>query len=128
MKEVCYYVAEDGKKFEDMYDCINYERQKMLEEVRDEFVFLDGCRKPIAIEDAKARDVEYIIIKTDRAAEIIGQIFDADGCYDPFDGVYEDCVGTWVYGILDKAYEWTKLELAIEQLQTLAWELNRGAE
>lgn len=129
MKKVCYYVAEDGKKFENMYECIDYERQKMLEEIRDEFVFLDCHKKPIAIEDARARDVDYIIIKTDQAAEVIGKMFDSDGCYNPFNEVYENCIGTWVYGdILDRGDEWIKLELAVEQLQTLIEELNKGAE
>ena len=129
MKEVRYYVAEDGKKFEDKYECLDYERQKMLEKVCDEFIFLDYHKNPIATEDARTDDVNYIVIKTDRAAEVVGKWFDSDGCLDPFDGVYEQCVGTWAYGdIFDKDDEWIKLELAVEQLQTLIEELNKGAE
>ena len=126
MTEVKYYVAEDGKKFEDMYECLEYERQKMLEKACDEFIFLDYHKKPIAIEEARTDNVEHIVIKTDRAAEVVGKWFDSDGCLDPFGGIYKDCVGTWVYGsILDRGDEWIKLELAVEQLQTLIAEINK---
>ena len=129
MKEIRYWVAEDGKKFEDKYECLDYEQQKMFGEVREEFVFLNHRKIPIAIENARTEDVDYIIIKTDRAAEVIGQWFEDNCCVNPFDRVYENCIGTWVYGdIFDKDDEWIKLELVIEQLQTLIKELNKGAE
>ena len=51
--------------------------------------------------------------------------FNDDGCIDPFDGFYEQCVGTWIWGEeIDKGDGWYKLELVIEPLQTLLEELN----
>lgn len=126
MKEVCYYVAEDGKRFNDRWDCIEYERQKQLEECKDEFVLLDYHKEKISLKDATTEKVCYIIIKTDRAAEVVGEWFSDDSCIDPFDGIYKECVGTWVYGEeIDKGDGWYKLELEIEQLQTLHNELNK---
>lgn len=126
MKEVCYYVADDGKKFDDRWECIEYERRKALEAHKDDFVFLNYRKEPIPIEEATTEDVMYIVVKSDNCAEAIGEWFDTDSCADPFDGVYCECVGTWVYGyVLDRGDEWLKLELEIEKLQTLINEVNQ---
>lgn len=126
MIEICYYQADDGKRFDDRWECQQYERQKQLEECRDEFIFLDYHREPLALKDATTESVTYIIIKTDRAAEVVGNWFNDDGCFDPFDGIYEQCVGTWVYGeVIDKGDEWLKLENEIEKLQNLLEIVNR---
>ena len=129
MKEIYYCVAEDGTKFDDRWDCIAYERQLNLKKHKDDFIFLDHRKDVIPIEEVTTAEVIYIIIKNDRCAEAISKWFTNDACVDPFDGVYEQCVGTWVYGeAIDRGDEWVKLELAVEQLQTLIWELNKGAE
>lgn len=126
MREICYYEANDGKRFDDRWDCIQYERQKQLEECKDEFIFFDDHREKLAFEDATTENVIYIIIKTDRAAEVVGHWFRDDCCVDPFGGLYKNCVGTWVYGeIIDKGDDWFKLETEIKNLQNLLEELNR---
>jgi hypothetical protein len=126
MKEICYYLADDGKKFDDRWECIEYERRVNLEKHKDEFQFFDYHKKPIPIEEATTEDVMFIVVKSDNCAEVIGDWFNSDGCEDPFDGVYCECVGTWVYGdIIDKGDEWFKLELEIEKMQTLIAEVNK---
>jgi hypothetical protein len=126
MQEICYYVADDGKKFDDRWDCIEYERRKVLETHKDEFQFFDYRKQPIPIEEATTENVTYIIVKSDKCVEAIGNWFDNDGCRDPFEGVYCECVGTWVYGdAIDRGDEWLKLELEIEKLQTLIAEVNQ---
>ena len=126
MKEVHYYVADDGKRFDQEWECVEYERKKEFEEYKDEVVFLDYYKKPIPLEEINTDRVEYIIVKTDRVAEAIGKWFNEDGAIDPFYGTYEGCVGTWVYGeIIDKGDVWYKLELEIEKMQTLLNEVNR---
>lgn len=130
MKEVCYYVAEDGKRFDDRWDCIAYERQVTLNKNKDDFIFLDCNKEVIPIEEAKTDNICYIIIKNQRCAPAIGSWFETDGCFDPFDGMYDKTVkGTWVWGeIIELGDEWIKLEFEIEKLQTLIKELNKGAE
>lgn len=126
MKEICYYLADDGKRFDDRWECIEYERRKALEAHKDEFIFLDYHKNVIPIEQATTESVMYIVVKSESCTEAIGDWFNSDGCEDPFDGVYCECVGTWVYGeIIDKGDEWFKLELEIEKLQTLIEELNQ---
>ena len=126
MKEICYYLADDGKKFDDRWECIAYERQKTLEAHKDEFQFFDYYKKPIPIEEATTDLVMYIVIKSDNCAEAIDDWFNGDDCESPFEGKYCECVGTWVYGdIIDNGDGWFKLELEIEKMQTLIAEVNQ---
>ena len=126
MKEVRYWLAEDNTMFDDEYDCIRYERKKKLENCKDDFIFYDEQKNIIFPEDAtNAEEVSIVVIKTPDAAKYVGDWFNSDGCEDPFDGVYCECVGTWVYGdVIDRGDEWLKLELEIEKLQTLIAEVN----
>ena len=126
MIEIRFWQADDGTKFDDEYDCVQYERAKLLEKHKDEFKFFDYNKCPISLENATTENVHYIIIKSKCAAEVIGNWFNSDGCLDPFDGVYDECIGTWVWGeMIDQGDEWVKLELLAEQLQTLIAEINK---
>lgn len=126
MKEIHYYLANDGKKFDEEWDCIEYETQKALETHKDEFQFFNYCKEPIPIEKAIPDEVVYIIVKSDSGAEAIGNWFDHQGLLNPFDCVYCECVGTWVYGdIIDRGHKWLKLELEIQRLQNIVNEINK---
>ena len=126
MKEICYYVADDGKKFDDRWECIEYERRVNLEKHKNEFQFFNYRKEPIPIEEATTEDVTYIVVKSEECATAIGEWFKSDGCEDPFEGVCCECVGTWVYGdVIDRGSEWLKLELEIEQMQSLIAEINQ---
>ena len=126
MKEIRYWVADDGTKFDNRWDCIEYERKKALEAHKDKFQFFNYRKELIPVEEATTENVSCIVIKSDNCAKIIGEWFESDGCEDPFDGVYCECVGTWVYGdVIDRGDEWLKLELEIEKLQTLINEVNQ---
>ena len=126
MQEICYYLADDGKKFDNRWDCIEYEERKALEAHKDEFQFYNYDKKPMSIKRAVADDVTYIVVKSDNCAKTIDEWFINNRCVSPFEGVYCECVGTWVYGdVIDRGDEWFKLELEIEQLQTLINEVNQ---
>ena len=127
MKEICYFVADDGKKFDNRRDCIEYEREVSLEKHKDDFVFLDYRKNVIPIEQATTEEVMFIIVKNAKCVEVIGEWFESDSCQNPFKGFYCEIEGTWVYGdILNEGSdEWLKLELEIEKLQTLHKEINK---
>ena len=128
MQEICYYLADDGTKFDDRWECIEYERRKALEAHKDEFQFYDYHKEPIPVEKATPKDIVYIVVKSDNCTEAIGDWFDSDGCLDPFNGAYCECVGTWAYSdVIDKGGndKWFKLEHEIEKLQTLINEINK---
>lgn len=126
MEIIHYFLANDGKKFDDYWECVEYERRKALETHKDEFQFLNYRKELTPIEEASTENVAYIVIKSDNCAKAISNWFRDSGCDDPFDGVYCECVGTWVYGeVIDKGDKWFKLELEIEKLQTLIDEVNQ---
>jgi hypothetical protein len=127
MIEIRYWVAEDGTRFDDEYDCIQYERKKKLEEYKDDFVFYDEQLNIIFPEEANTEQVCIIVVKTHSVSEYIGEWFEYDGCENPFCGCeFGRQVGTWVYGdIINEGNEWIKLEDKIEKLQNLIEILNR---
>lgn len=124
MKEIRYWLANDDTKFDDEYDCIRYERKKKLENYKNDFIFYDEQKNIIFPEEANADQISIIVIKTPDAAKCVGEWFEDDGCLDPFDGMYGECVGTWVYGdLLEMGDEWIKLEAEIERLQNFLNEI-----
>ena len=127
MKEICYYVADDGTRFDDRWDCLAYEKRTKLNEWKDDFVFLNCSKEVIPIEEASVESICYIIIKNQRCAPAVGGWFDEDGYPDPFDGMYDKTVeGTWVWGeVIDKGDEYCLMEFEIEKLKTLIAEVNK---
>lgn len=54
MQEICYYLADDGKRFDNRWECIRYERKKKLEDYKEDFVFYDYNKCLIPPEEARA--------------------------------------------------------------------------
>ena len=127
MKEVTYWIAEDGTEFEDKCECEQYERQMILKEHKNDFVFYDFYQKPIPIEQATPDDICYILIKTPEAAECICDWFKKDDYYAPFETtIFEQAVGLWFFGECENYGNsgcWYKVEDEIERLQSLRNEL-----
>ena len=125
MIEIRFWQADDGKKFENEYDCIRYERKKKLEEYKDDFVFYDERKNIISPAKANTEKVCIIVVKTPAAAEYISEWFESDGYCSPFDGCeFGHEVGTWVYGdLVEMGDEWVKLEAEIERLQNFLAEI-----
>ena len=123
MKEVKYWIAEDGTKFEDKWECEQYEKQMILKEHKDDFAFYDYYKKPIPIEQATPDDICYILIKTSEAAECVCNWFERDDCYAPFESDnLNNAVGLWFYGEIEGYGNpecWYKVEDEIERLQSL---------
>ena len=123
MKEVKYWIAEDGTEFEDKLECEHYERQMILKEHKNDFVFYDFYQKPIPIEQATPDDICYILIKTPEAVECVCDWFESDDCYAPFEGCNsEQAVGLWFFGECEDYGNsgcWYKVEDEIERLQSL---------
>ena len=123
MKEVTYWIAEDGTEFEDKCECEQYERQMILKEHKNDFVFYDFYKKPIPIEQATPDDICYILIKTPEAVKCVCDWFESDDCYAPFESRnFEQAVGLWFFGECEgygNSDGWCKVEDEIERLQSL---------
>jgi hypothetical protein len=125
MIEIRFWQADDGKRFESEYECNRYERKTKLEMYKDDFVFYDEQKNIIIPEEADTEEVSIIVVKTPAAAEYIGEWFESDGYYSPFDGCeFGHEVGTWVCGeLVEMGDEWVKLEAEIERLQNFLAEI-----
>lgn len=122
MQEVRYWLADDGTKFEEEWDCVQYERQIKLKECNNDFVFYDYHKRVIPIEEASTDRVCYILIKTP-AADYVGEWFESDSCDNPFEGCgFGNEVGLWFYGESEdygRGDTWYRIETEIEKLQNL---------
>ena len=116
MKEIRYYVADDGTKFDKERECFNYEfTQKIKNMVGKDFKLFDGNYKEIidcaydCIYDAFA-----IQVLTIEGAKFLVEWADDYGTTMPFDNLDidnedEELLGTWVYDILGRE-DWTHLD------------------
>lgn len=126
MKEIIYYEAYDGTRFENAGECADYEQKIMLKQYKKDFKIFNCHRQEMNIDDENTTqdDVFYIIIKSPVAAEVVGKWFEYYGAENPFENcVWREAVGTWVY---DDSYEtegWYKLEKRLDELQTILTDL-----
>ena len=126
MKEIIYYEAYDGTRFEDAGECADYEQKAMLNQCKNDFRIFNYNREELDFNDENVTqdDVFYIIIKSPAAAEIVGKWFEFYGAENPFENcVWRDAVGTWAY---DDSYEtegWYKVEKELDRLQTILTDL-----
>ena len=127
MQEVRYYLADDGKRFYDHWECIHYERMCELEKHKNDFKFYNWKGEPILIpiDKANVEDVHYVVVKTTDAADAIEWWFDQEEMRSPFEGCgvgYE--LGTWYF---DGDYDrWIKLEDKIAELQDMLETIQRA--
>ena len=123
MKELKYWIAEDGTKFEDKQKCEQYEKQMILKEHKNDFVFYNFYQKPIPIEQATPESIYYILVKTPEAAECICDWFESNDYYAPFENRnFEQAVGLWFFvecEDYDNSGCWYDIEDEIERLQSL---------
>lgn len=99
MKEVHYYVADDGTEFYDEDKCRLYELENELLKVEDLFCFYDDKKVPIALDGLTAEDVWYVRVDDEKAIEPIEEWFEFFGHYSPFRGqtARENFCGVWAY-------------------------------
>lgn len=126
MKEIIYYEAYDGTRFEDAGECADYEQKSKLNQYKNEFKIFNYNREELDFNDENVTqdDVFYIIIKSPAAADTISDWFEYYGAGNPFgDCGWRDVVGTWAY---DDSYEtegWYKVEKKLDELQTILTDL-----
>lgn len=94
-KETIVYVAFDGKEFEDMQDCLDYEEEAKVIPALNKygFMFFDECGNEIKIEpNNRLREyekAEYLIMKQELPEDIYNHFYEVSGYYIPKNpGVY----------------------------------------
>lgn len=116
MKEVHYYVAEDGKKFNEEKECIDYEfKQKIKDIVGNGFKLFDEKREEITDYTYDSiYEVFAIQVLTIEGAKFLVQWADDYGTESPFnlqdiENQDEDLLGVWAYDVFHK-WGWVHLD------------------
>jgi hypothetical protein len=115
MKEVHYWIANDGTEFYDEDECRLHELENELLKVEDLFCFYDDKKVPIALDGLNAEDVWYIKVDDEKAIEPIEEWFEVQGCNSPFyeQTARETFCGIWAY----RENGWVNLVWELADLQ-----------
>lgn len=98
MKEVRYWVANDGTSFEDEDECLNYEFEVLYKKSNKKLIFFTGDLDIIKEGNFfnKLEAADYIFIGNETALELIKKIGEADGLSVPSE------IGFWHYDFYGK--------------------------
>lgn len=125
MKEVRYFEADDGKRFENESDCCKYELvQTLLNNEKDFEVYGYGQMKITPFFDGQLQepdDVFYINVKTESAVCALIEWFDWFEVRCPFADRYPyRCIGHWMYDD-NRKYDdcWIRLEEIHERIHSI---------
>ena len=86
MKTVCYYVADDGTKFEDRYECERYEVTQAILCYKEDFEIFNCYGRPLPIdENVDPNPVYYLKVKSAEAVQALKNWFNFYGNECPFE-------------------------------------------
>ena len=109
MKTVCYYVADDGTKFEEESECFNYEfKQKVKDVIGKDFrLFNDELEEIIDCTFESIHNACAIQVLTIEGANFLVEWAEENIDDIPFDAqdvesMDEDLLGTWAYKVLGR--------------------------
>lgn len=116
MKEICYYVADDGTKFDEERDCFNYEfKQKTKDIIGKDLKLFDQNYKEITNHTFDSVNDAYAIqVRTIRGAKFFVEWSEDYGVEAPFslwdiENQNEDLLGVWAFDVLSLG-GWTHLD------------------
>lgn len=113
MKEVLYYVADDGKKFEDEDACREYELNLKLKSGSSLIMFTDE------FEYTKNYDVcTYLVVRNEAGCDLLDELYEAYGFIAPWESNENDRKpGVYAYNY--ETDEWYDLEKKVRKLNDL---------
>ena len=100
MKEITYYLAFDGKKFDEEYDCIQHEWQLKYEKVKNDLKLYKEDYKEVEFDYRDAGDLYGIKCSSLEAMEFIFKWFMDFGTELPFNSIdieNEENLGIWCW-------------------------------
>jgi hypothetical protein len=127
MKEICYYEADDGTKFDNEGECRRYEIFVALKSNEKDFsvYYYDQTKINFCVDDAEKLEtpdnVFYIKVDTESAVCALIEWFDFFGVRHPFEYRYpERCIGHWIYDE-NRRYEdcWVKIEEVHDRIHNI---------
>ena len=125
MKEVCYYEADDGTKFDNEEECRRYEIFLELKNNEKDFsvYYYDQTKISFCLDGEleSPDDVFFIKVDTESAVCALIEWFDFFGVRHPFEYRYPNrCIGHWMYDESRK-YEdcWVRIEEIHERIHSI---------
>jgi hypothetical protein len=111
MKEVIYYEANDGARFNDEDECRNYEFQLALNAVIGQFTLADEEGNSVE----RLEDAYFIGTKTEEAALFIQYWGEEEGLSNPFDN-YNDLTPSAGHYYYSPSGEWRDFDIEYERI------------
>ena len=115
MIEKTVYIAFDGKKFDNEYDCREYELNTKLKDIGDDLLLYDKNGKKIEKIDNQllAESIDYIVVKSEKAYEYFVEQMDYFGLNYP--DYYNSPICSYCYDYDEN--EWINIEDRVQCLQ-----------
>lgn len=130
MKEVIYYEANDGKRFEDEMECAQYEFNKDYEPIAEMLMMWDGVGDKIKITHRTYLDRAYAIYCSSiTAAKFLKEWGERDEVLTPYtkidiEGGDEVTLGTFMWF----GHEWRTVDKIIEHFSKVKHQMEVGEE
>ena len=95
MTKITYYVAADGKRFDNEIDCYQHELTCSIDKYANDIILLEPSGEVIPLDIARTKDISFIKCRTDAAASFLRDYL--DGLYLPWDYTGKVTAGSWYY-------------------------------
>ena len=125
MKEICYYEADDGTKFDNEEECRRYEIFLELKNNEKDFsvYYYDQTKNSFCLDGELEApdDVFFIKVDTESAVCALIEWFDFFGVRHPVEYRYPNrCIGHWMYDE-NRRYEdcWVRIEEVHERIHSI---------
>lgn len=120
MKEIKYYIADDGTEFDSEDECLEYENR--FSSIMDKIIFIQDRE----ILDPKESNIKHccewctaIYVPHEEDIETVSQMFDSFGVENPFNNCYRSGIHYYEDGWISLDEEIEKLENRKEFLMSL---------
>ena len=116
MQEICYWVADDGTKFDEEKDCFNYEFKQKIKDIisKDLKLFNENNEEITDCNFDSVYDAFAVQVLTVKGAKFLvkwSEDCEVEAPFDSYDidNKDEDLLGTWAYDVLERG-GWTHLD------------------
>lgn len=130
MREVIYYEANDGKRFEDEWECVQYEFNKGFEPITEMLMMWDGDGDKMKITHRTNLDRAYVIYCSSITAAIfLKEWGERDGVITPYSDIdierrSEVPLGEFIY-FNDK---WNEVNEVVALFEKMSRQMSDGEE
>lgn len=101
-----FYIADDGKEFENYDDCLKYECKTLEERFKEEFFLFDNKGNLLPLNSNSYAEAKYLLCKTEEASRALSHVIEESW---GFEVPGKNLVGCWIFS--DKLCYWSKADI-----------------